>query len=233
MGHAGQRSTRAERIPYAGVMTDGTPTSATLRPDAVCDGGDLDCGSGLLLIVARALAPLAPGDLLELRSREPTVLDELPLWCESQGHTIVDVKMTSGPTCYQIRKGADADDEPAAVDSRSVVVRRTGDAWSRTSDDEAARVAIDSFLVGLAACLSDAVRRTGPGRAHSIDEVEVALEAAVPTEDALLEITGELRVEVALSAEEAEQLAAEAVAGSALVQALARPPRLITRPAAD
>ena len=30
-----------------------------LRPDAVCDGGDLDCGSGLLLILRNALAPLA------------------------------------------------------------------------------------------------------------------------------------------------------------------------------
>ena len=28
------------------------------HPDAVCDGGDLDCGSGLLLIIRQAFEPL-------------------------------------------------------------------------------------------------------------------------------------------------------------------------------
>lgn len=36
--------------------------------DAVCDGGDLDCGSGLLLIIRRAMEPLGAGDVLEVRS---------------------------------------------------------------------------------------------------------------------------------------------------------------------
>ena len=34
-------------------------TEENLRPDAICDGGDLDCGSGLLLIIA--MQPLPPG----------------------------------------------------------------------------------------------------------------------------------------------------------------------------
>ena len=28
------------------------------NPKAVCDGGDLDCGSGLLLIIKKAMDPL-------------------------------------------------------------------------------------------------------------------------------------------------------------------------------
>ena len=32
--------------------------SAFPRPDASCDGGDLDCGSGLLLIIRNAMAPV-------------------------------------------------------------------------------------------------------------------------------------------------------------------------------
>ena len=47
-----------------------------LTPDAMCDGGDLDCGSGLLLIIRNAMSPLAPGGVLEVRSRETPFLLE-------------------------------------------------------------------------------------------------------------------------------------------------------------
>jgi hypothetical protein len=49
-----------------------------LTPDAVCDGGDLDCGSGLLLIIREAMQPLPSGGLLEVRSREISVKEDLP-----------------------------------------------------------------------------------------------------------------------------------------------------------
>ena len=41
---------------------------------AVCDGGDLDCGSGLLLIIKKAMDPLLGGEILEVRSRERPLL---------------------------------------------------------------------------------------------------------------------------------------------------------------
>ena len=49
----------------------------SIRPDATCDGGDLDCGSGLLLIIRNAMQPLPPGGLLEVRSREISVKEDL------------------------------------------------------------------------------------------------------------------------------------------------------------
>ena len=58
-----------------------------LIPDAMCDGGDLDCGSGLLLIIRDAMKPLPPGGLLEVRSRESSVKEDLPAWCRLVGHT--------------------------------------------------------------------------------------------------------------------------------------------------
>ena len=60
-----------------------------LIPDAMCDGGDLDCGSGLLLIIRDAMKPLPPGGLLEVRSREISVKEDLPAWCRLTGHHLV------------------------------------------------------------------------------------------------------------------------------------------------
>lgn len=84
----------------------GTPAKA----DAVCEGGDLDCGSGLLLIIREAFEPLARGGILEVRSSEISVKEDLPAWCRMVGHRIVDVRPGIGrSTSYFVAKdGADA-----------------------------------------------------------------------------------------------------------------------------
>ena len=55
-------------------MTDPT----TSAPAASFDGGDLDCGNGLLLLIRRHIDPLLPGQVLEVRSRESSVEEDLP-----------------------------------------------------------------------------------------------------------------------------------------------------------
>jgi len=79
-------------------------------PDAVCDGGDLDCGSGLLLIIRNAMAPLDAGGVLEVRSRETSVREDLPAWCRMVGHTLLGTQDADGGYVhYGLRKkGADA-----------------------------------------------------------------------------------------------------------------------------
>jgi TusA-related sulfurtransferase/uncharacterized OsmC-like protein len=77
----------------------------SIHPDAVCDGGDLDCGSGLLLIIRNAMQPLPPGGMLEVRSREISVKEDLPAWCRLVGHTLVAVRAGEGAyTHYYVRK---------------------------------------------------------------------------------------------------------------------------------
>jgi uncharacterized OsmC-like protein len=64
-------------------------TSEELRalvPERVFDGGDLDCGSGLALIIREHMLLVPPGGVLELVSREPSVAGDLPPWCRLSGH---------------------------------------------------------------------------------------------------------------------------------------------------
>ena len=58
-------------------------------PDTTLDGGSLDCGGGLLLLIRRAIDPLPPGGLLEILSTEPTVEVELPAWSRMTGNELV------------------------------------------------------------------------------------------------------------------------------------------------
>ena len=49
--------------------------------DVSFDGGDLDCGNGLLLLIRQHLDPLVPGQLLEFRSVEISAEEDFPAWC--------------------------------------------------------------------------------------------------------------------------------------------------------
>ncbi len=83
-------------------------------PDASFDGGDLDCGGGLLLLIRRHIDPLAPGGLLEIQSTEPTVEIELPAWCRMTGNELVSWTKSGGQRSYLVSKGPLAARQPAA-----------------------------------------------------------------------------------------------------------------------
>src|SRR4051812_8011578 len=78
------------------------------RPAVSFDGGDLDCGNGLLLLIRRHIDPLDPGGLLEVRSTEPSVEDDLPAWARLTGNELVSAVRTGTVRSYLIRKKADA-----------------------------------------------------------------------------------------------------------------------------
>ncbi len=48
----------------------------------------MDCGSGLLLLITRAMRRLEAGELLAIRSAEASVEVDLPVWAELVGHAI-------------------------------------------------------------------------------------------------------------------------------------------------
>ena len=83
---------------------DATPEHL-LTPDVSFDGGNLDCGGGLLLLIRRTIDPLPPGGLLEILSTESTVEGELPAWCRMTGNELVSWTRTGPHWSFLVSKG--------------------------------------------------------------------------------------------------------------------------------
>ena len=100
------------------------PGSLAALPAArVFDGGDLDCGSGLVLLIRENMLQVPPGGILEMRSREPTVADDLPPWCRMVGHEYLGVLEEAGTARYFIRRAAAAAPTDNAVPEEDALAR--------------------------------------------------------------------------------------------------------------
>lgn len=117
-------------------------------PDATCDGGELDCGSGLLLIIRKAMEPLTAGGVLEVQSRESSVREDLPAWCRMVGHALLGVREGAGPDrSYFLRKRAE---DPALAKDLEQARQHSWRARVRWKGGMQARVAVRNhdFAVG-------------------------------------------------------------------------------------
>lgn len=76
-----------------------------LKPDASFDGGDLDCGNGLLILIRKHLGPLEPGQVLEILSTDATVEEDLPAWSRLTGNEIISKTRNNSLRSYLVRKG--------------------------------------------------------------------------------------------------------------------------------
>jgi 5-methyltetrahydropteroyltriglutamate--homocysteine methyltransferase len=77
----------------------------TLAPDVVFDGGDLDCGNGLLLLIRKHIDPLPKGGLLEIRSTEVSVEEDLPAWCQLTKNELVSWTKEGKQRSFLVCKG--------------------------------------------------------------------------------------------------------------------------------
>ena len=90
-----------------------------IKPDRIFDGGDLDCGSGLALLLREHMSQLPVGGVLEMRSRERTVADDLPPWCRMTGHEYLGSLPAADCVRYFVQRGQPtADEEKALQDDR-------------------------------------------------------------------------------------------------------------------
>ena len=87
----------------------------TLAPDVSFDGGDLDCGNGLLLLIRKHIDPLPRGGLLEVRSTEISVDEDLPAWCRLTKNELVSWTKHERQRSFLICKGALAERGAAAA----------------------------------------------------------------------------------------------------------------------
>ena len=74
--------------------------------DACFDGGDLDCGSGLLLLIRQHIDPLPRGGLLEFLSTESSVKEDLPAWCRLTGNALLSIIPAGEGNSYLVCKGS-------------------------------------------------------------------------------------------------------------------------------
>ncbi|MDR2549968.1 MAG: OsmC family protein [Desulfobulbus sp.] len=89
--------------------------ATTMTPDTVFDGGDLDCGSGLILLIREHMLKTPIDGILEMRSREPTVAEDLPPWCRMAGHAYVGKASGDGCMRYFMRRGHGVQAEAEAL----------------------------------------------------------------------------------------------------------------------
>jgi 5-methyltetrahydropteroyltriglutamate--homocysteine methyltransferase len=96
------------------------------------DGGTLDCGNGLLLLIRKHIDPLGPGELLEILSAESSVREDLPAWCRLTGNELVSTFDSEERRSYLVSKGpfdparasaASASREPMPLTQEVVEVR--------------------------------------------------------------------------------------------------------------
>lgn len=103
---------------------------------SLVDGGEMDCGSGLLLLITRAMRRLEDGQLLGVRSAESSVVTDLPVWAELVGHEVsADVAETpDGPWWFAVRKagGSESTSTVFSQGDRTPVGHRL---WAYTNFD--------------------------------------------------------------------------------------------------
>ncbi len=92
-----------------------TDEPISIEPVRILEGGDLDCGSGLVLLLRDEMLKVPPGEVLELRSREPTVRGDLPPWCEMVGHAYLGELPAADGVRYFVRRGEKAGKDEDAL----------------------------------------------------------------------------------------------------------------------
>lgn len=59
-----------------------------------------------ILLAAREMRKLQPGDLLEVVGDDPGILEDMPVWCERAGHRLVEMEEEEGKIRSVVEKGA-------------------------------------------------------------------------------------------------------------------------------
>ena len=81
-----------------------TKNGQEIAVDAVCDGGDQGYGGGLLILMLQAMKRLVSGAVLEVRSTDPGVHEDLPAWCRMTGHELLAEQEGDLRNRYFLRK---------------------------------------------------------------------------------------------------------------------------------
>lgn len=84
-----------------------TTTPHVASPSAEVHGGQMDCGSGLLLLLTRHMRAIEVGEVLLVHTEEPSVPPDLKDWSRLAGHVVLATAQDSerGPWHVSVRRG--------------------------------------------------------------------------------------------------------------------------------
>jgi len=105
MAHHAFRIENIVALTWAICAMDSTGRKHPHEPTTRFDGGELNCGNGLLLLIRKHIDPLAAGQLLEILSTESSVREDLPSWCRLTGNDLVSQIERDGQTSFLVSKG--------------------------------------------------------------------------------------------------------------------------------
>jgi TusA-related sulfurtransferase/uncharacterized OsmC-like protein len=88
----------------------------SVEPDYVFDGGNLDCGSGLILLIRENMLKVPEQGIFEMRSKEPSVKNDLPPWCRMVGLEYLGFLDAEGFTRYFVRKTVSASQDANSLE---------------------------------------------------------------------------------------------------------------------
>jgi uncharacterized OsmC-like protein/TusA-related sulfurtransferase len=174
----------------------------TLETTHVCEGGNLDCGSGLLLIIRNAMDQVPAGEVLEIRSTEISVKEDLPAWCRMTLNPYLGWRPASDHNKFFVARGTNppvTDQERSAEEKArnyqwlvrthwnggvqsTIYCRnhswRVGQPASFDIKDEAPS-AVEYVLGALGACLAMGFQIRASQQNILIDELEISLSGQI------------------------------------------------------
>lgn len=172
---------------------------ADLTTPHVCEGGNLDCGSGLLLLIRKAMDPVPPGEVLNIRSTEISVKEDLPAWCRMTDNPYLGWRAGEGTNEYLVRRGGDPQADAARAEEDYARAREhrwqtrvrwreglTAEVFCRNHSwevgqpasfdvEDEAPSAVEHVLGALGACLAMGFQIRASQRGLQVDELEISL----------------------------------------------------------
>jgi uncharacterized OsmC-like protein/TusA-related sulfurtransferase len=170
-----------------------------IQPNEVCDGGNLDCGSGLLLLIRKAMNAVPAGGVLEIRSTEMSVREDLPAWCRMTQNPYLGWQPSPSHNKYFVRRGGSAPAETAAeqqardyhwqcrvrwsggLQCRVYARNHSWEVGQPASFDvqDAAPSAVEYVLGALGACLAMGFQMHASRRGVQVEALEISLSGQI------------------------------------------------------
>lgn len=171
----------------------------SLNTQHICEGGNLDCGSGLLLLIRKSMEEVPDGEVLEIRSTEISVKEDLPAWCRMTDNPYLGWRPAPEHNKYFVQRGEAEQDADIAYEQARDYQWKTRIHWdgglqtkvfcrnhswmvgqpASFDVQDAAPSAVEYVLGALGACLAMGFQIRASQQKIEVEELEISLSAQI------------------------------------------------------